>query len=305
MISEHGSRHPFFEDRAAALEKPAALAVQERPRQSHNETGCQMTGDKFRARAGVYIKAARAAIDPVHKLALMDVAQGWLRLAAQKDGAAIHASRNSEAPATAGPVRAGTARISGDGAPIARKIANLKSDCPESWVARTAAGGTPRPAAHHFPASPPPRRGHHHGTVTASKPLVVRWLPALAPEAESHNGLNSVRLRLIQSQSFPRAHRSCIRPHRVGTPVPPHRRILRPDSFGSIECQTPYAWEAKRKARFSRASAGETSGLVDEAPRSRRSRYTPHRSTTPHIWLRWSRVRARPVRGQAPASHQD
>ncbi len=86
-----------------------------------------MTGDKFRARAGVYIKAARAAIDPVHKLALMDVAQGWLRLAAQKDGAAIHASRNSEAPATAGPVRAGTARISGDGAPIARKIANLKA----------------------------------------------------------------------------------------------------------------------------------------------------------------------------------
>lgn len=98
-----------------------------------------------------------------------------------------------------------------------------------------------------------------------------------------------VHLRLIQSQSFPWAHRSRIRPHRGGTPVPPHRRILRPDSFGSIECQTPDAWEAKREARSSRASAGETSVLVDEAPRSRRFRYTPHRSTTPHISLRWSR----------------
>jgi hypothetical protein len=59
-----------------------------------------MTGDKFRVRAGMYIKAARAATDSVHKLALMDVAQRWLRLAAQIGGAAIHASRNSEAPAT-------------------------------------------------------------------------------------------------------------------------------------------------------------------------------------------------------------
>jgi hypothetical protein len=56
-----------------------------------------MTGDKFRARADRNIKAARAVTDPVHKLALMDVAQRWLRLAAQID--AIHASRNSEAPA--------------------------------------------------------------------------------------------------------------------------------------------------------------------------------------------------------------
>jgi hypothetical protein len=39
--------------------------------------------------------------DPVHKLALADVAQRWLRLAAQIDaGAAIQASRNSEAPET-------------------------------------------------------------------------------------------------------------------------------------------------------------------------------------------------------------
>ena len=82
------------------FEKPAALAVQGRPQQSHDETGCQMTGDKFRARADRYIKAARAVTDPVHKLALVDVAQRWLRLAAQIDGAAIHASRNSEAPAT-------------------------------------------------------------------------------------------------------------------------------------------------------------------------------------------------------------
>jgi hypothetical protein len=62
--------------------------------------GYQMTGDKFRLRADRYIKAARAVTDPVHKLALADVAQRWLRLAAQIDGAAIHASRNSEAPAT-------------------------------------------------------------------------------------------------------------------------------------------------------------------------------------------------------------
>jgi hypothetical protein len=55
-----------------------------------------MTGDKFRARADGYIKAARAVTDPVHKLALVDVAQRWLRLAAQIEGAAIHASRNPE-----------------------------------------------------------------------------------------------------------------------------------------------------------------------------------------------------------------
>jgi len=59
-----------------------------------------MTGDKFRARADRYIEAARAVTDPVHRLALVDVAQRWLRLAAQIDGAATHASRNSEAPAT-------------------------------------------------------------------------------------------------------------------------------------------------------------------------------------------------------------
>ena len=46
--------------------------------------------------------------DPVHKLALVDIAQRWLRLAAQID--AIHASRNPEVPATQ--VRAGPARIS-------------------------------------------------------------------------------------------------------------------------------------------------------------------------------------------------
>jgi hypothetical protein len=63
--------------------------------------GCQMTGDKFRVRADRYIKAAGTVTDPVHKLALVDVAQRWLRLAAQIDaGAAIHVSRHSEAPAT-------------------------------------------------------------------------------------------------------------------------------------------------------------------------------------------------------------
>jgi hypothetical protein len=39
-----------------------------------------MTGDKFRARANEYIKAAHAVTDPVHELALMNVAQRWLRL---------------------------------------------------------------------------------------------------------------------------------------------------------------------------------------------------------------------------------
>ena len=44
-----------------------------------------MTGDKFRARAEEYIKAAHSVPDPVCKLALMDIAQRWLRLAAQID----------------------------------------------------------------------------------------------------------------------------------------------------------------------------------------------------------------------------
>ncbi len=68
-----------------------------------------MTRDKFRARADRYIKAARVVTDPVHKLALVDIAQRWLRLAAQIDGAAIYASRNSEAPATQ--VRSALARL--------------------------------------------------------------------------------------------------------------------------------------------------------------------------------------------------
>ena len=58
--------------------------------------------------------------DPVHELALVDIAQRWLRLAAQIDGATIHASRNSEAPATQVPSAAGPARIVGDVVPIAR-----------------------------------------------------------------------------------------------------------------------------------------------------------------------------------------
>jgi hypothetical protein len=57
-----------------------------------------MTGDKFRARADGYIKAARAVTDPVHKLALVDVAQRWLRLAAQIDGAATRNPRKRKAP---------------------------------------------------------------------------------------------------------------------------------------------------------------------------------------------------------------
>ena len=80
-----------------------------------------MTGDKFRARADGYTMAARAVTDPVHKLALVDIAQRWLRLAAEIDGAAIHALRNSEALATQVPSAADPARIVGDGVPITRK----------------------------------------------------------------------------------------------------------------------------------------------------------------------------------------
>jgi hypothetical protein len=68
-----------------------------------------MTGDKFRVRADGYIKAAHAVTDPVRKLALMDLSQRWLRLAAQIDGAASPASRNFAAPATQ--VRAGVPTI--------------------------------------------------------------------------------------------------------------------------------------------------------------------------------------------------
>jgi len=58
-----------------------------------------MTGDKFRARADASIKAAHAVADPVRKLAPMDVAERWLRLAAQIDGAAAFpASRTCDAP---------------------------------------------------------------------------------------------------------------------------------------------------------------------------------------------------------------
>jgi hypothetical protein len=68
-----------------------------------------MTGDKFRSRAYEYIKAAHAVTDPVRRLALMDLYQRWLRLAAQIDGAASSASRNFTAPALQ--VRAGVPRI--------------------------------------------------------------------------------------------------------------------------------------------------------------------------------------------------
>ena len=55
------------------FEKPAALAVQGRPQQSHDETGCQMTGDKFRADG--YIKASRPdqnKVSPLDSLAWSD-----------------------------------------------------------------------------------------------------------------------------------------------------------------------------------------------------------------------------------------
>jgi hypothetical protein len=52
----------------AALEKPAALAIRGWASTSHDETGCQMTGDKFRARAGGYVKPSRPAPNKVSLL---------------------------------------------------------------------------------------------------------------------------------------------------------------------------------------------------------------------------------------------
>ena len=48
-------------------------------RQSHDETGCQMTGDKFRARADGYIKASRPdpnKVSPLNSLAWSDTSSG-------------------------------------------------------------------------------------------------------------------------------------------------------------------------------------------------------------------------------------
>ena len=44
-----------------------------------------MTGNKFRARADECFKAADAVADPDRKLAHLDLAERWLRLAAQID----------------------------------------------------------------------------------------------------------------------------------------------------------------------------------------------------------------------------
>ena len=52
----------------------------------HDPGSGRMTSDRFRARADESIKAAHAVADPVRKVALMDVAQRWQRLAAQIDG---------------------------------------------------------------------------------------------------------------------------------------------------------------------------------------------------------------------------
>jgi len=65
--------------------------------------GWRMTGDKFRARADEYIKVAHSIADPVRKLALMDIAQRWLRLAAQID--AEHRPEEGSAKAASGKSR--------------------------------------------------------------------------------------------------------------------------------------------------------------------------------------------------------
>ena len=48
---------------------------------------CIMTGDKFRAQASECLKAANSTADPERKLLQLDLAQRWLRLAAQVDAA--------------------------------------------------------------------------------------------------------------------------------------------------------------------------------------------------------------------------
>jgi hypothetical protein len=44
-----------------------------------------MTGNKFRARAEDCLREAKSVADPERKLAHLDLAQRWLRLAAQID----------------------------------------------------------------------------------------------------------------------------------------------------------------------------------------------------------------------------
>jgi hypothetical protein len=44
-----------------------------------------MTGTKFRARASECFKVANSTADPEHKLAHLDLAHRWLRLATQLD----------------------------------------------------------------------------------------------------------------------------------------------------------------------------------------------------------------------------
>jgi hypothetical protein len=44
-----------------------------------------MTGNRFRARADECVRAANSMADPERKLAHLDLAQRWLRLAAQID----------------------------------------------------------------------------------------------------------------------------------------------------------------------------------------------------------------------------
>jgi hypothetical protein len=55
-----------------------------------------MTGNKFRTRADECIRAAAATADPEGKLAHLDLAQRWLRLAAELDD--MHAQTPCDAP---------------------------------------------------------------------------------------------------------------------------------------------------------------------------------------------------------------
>jgi hypothetical protein len=71
-----------------------------------------MNGDKFRARALEYVIAAGLTTDPVRKVGLMDVAQRWLRLAAQIDAIGPKLPVVVERGATTAPAAGDTVELS-------------------------------------------------------------------------------------------------------------------------------------------------------------------------------------------------
>jgi hypothetical protein len=54
-----------------------------------------ITGNKFRARADKCLREAHSMADPERKLAHLDLAQRWLRLATQIDSMDVESSSNT------------------------------------------------------------------------------------------------------------------------------------------------------------------------------------------------------------------